>query len=115
MGPMPRATANGIELEYETFGEPKAAPLMLIAGLGAQMLSWDDDFCRLLAGRGFRVIRFDNRDAGLSTWMEGGYRLDDMAADAVGLLDALGIPAGHIVGAAPGGVIAQLVPVNDPA
>ncbi|OLC20771.1 MAG: hypothetical protein AUH27_03160 [Chloroflexi bacterium 13_1_40CM_66_19] len=90
---MPRATANGIELEYETFGDRKAAPLLLISGLGSQMIGWDDDFCRLLAGRGFHVIRFDNRDAGLSTWMEREYRLDDMAADAVGLLDALGIPA----------------------
>src|SRR5437762_13109577 len=99
MRPMPRANANGIELEYQVFGEPKAPPLLLIAGLGAQMLSWDEDFCRLLAGRGFRVIRFDNRDVGMSTWMEGEYALDDMAADATALLDALGIPAAHIVGA----------------
>src|SRR2546425_592672 len=62
MGPMPRATANGIELEYETFGDRKAAPLLLISGLGSQMIGWDDDFCRLLAGRGFHVIRFDTRE-----------------------------------------------------
>src|SRR5438046_7860353 len=111
MGPMPRATANGIELEYETFGEPKAAPLMLIAGLGAQMLSWDDDFCRLLAGRGFHVIRFDNRDAGLSTWMGGAYRLEGMAAGAVGFVDALGIPAGPGAGWSIGGLIVLLVMV----
>jgi pimeloyl-ACP methyl ester carboxylesterase len=114
MRPMPRATANGIEIEYETFGDPKAAPLLLIAGLGAQMLSWDEDFCQLLADRGFHVIRFDNRDAGLSTWMQGEYRLDDMAADAAGLLHALGIPAAHIVGASMGGFIAQLVALNHP-
>ena len=114
MRPMPRATANGIELEYETFGDPKAPPLLLISGLGSQMISWDDDFCRLLAGRGFHVIRFDNRDSGHSTWMESEYRLDDMAADAVGLLDALGIPAAHIVGASMGGFIAQLVTLNHP-
>jgi pimeloyl-ACP methyl ester carboxylesterase len=111
---MPRATANGIELEYQAFGDPTAPPLLLIAGLGAQMLSWDEDFCRLLAGRGFRVIRFDNRDVGKSTWMEGEYSLDDMAADAAALLDALGIPAAHIVGASMGGFIAQLVALNQP-
>jgi len=114
MRPMPRATANGIELEYQVFGDPKATPLLLIAGLGAQMLSWDEDFCRLLASRGFRVVRFDNRDVGMSTWMEGEYSLDDMAADAAALLDALGIPAAHIVGASMGGFIAQLVALNHP-
>src|SRR6266550_7736253 len=104
MSPMPRAAANGIELEYQVFGDPKAPPLLLIAGLGAQMLSWDEDFCRLLAGRGFRVIRFDNRDVGMSTWVEGNeYSLDDMAADAAALLDVLGVPAAHIVGASMGG------------
>jgi len=111
---MPRATANGIEIEYETFGDSHAAPLLLISGLGSQMIGWDDDFCRLLAGRGFHVIRFDNRDSGLSTWMDGEYLLDDMAADAVGLLDALRIPAAHIVGASMGGFIAQLVTLNHP-
>jgi pimeloyl-ACP methyl ester carboxylesterase len=114
MGQMPRATANGIEIEYETFGDPKAAPLLLIAGLGAQMLSWDEDFCRLLAGRGFHVIRFDNRDVGLSTYVDGEYSLDDMAADAVALLDALGIRAAHVAGASMGGFIAQLVALNHP-
>ena len=64
---MPRARANGIVLEYETFGDPKARPLLLIMGLGAQMISWDDSLCAQLADRGFRVIRFDNRDCGLST------------------------------------------------
>ena len=111
---MPRANANGIELEYEIFGDSNAAPLLLIAGLGAQMVSWDDDFCRLLASRDFRVIRFDNRDAGLSSWMQAAYTLDDMAADAVGLLETLGIPAAHVVGASMGGFIAQLVALNHP-
>ena len=117
MSPMPRATANGIELEYQEFGDSQAPPLLLIAGLGAQMLSWDDEFCKLLASRGFRVIRFDNRDVGLSTWMDDGtgeYSLDDMAADAAALLDARGIPAAHIVGASMGGFIAQLVALNHP-
>jgi len=116
MGPMPRAESNGIELEYETFGERGAASLLLIGGLGTQMISWDEAFCELLASRGFWVIRFDNRDAGLSTWMDGGgaYGLDDMAADAAGLLDALGVPAAHVVGASMGGFIAQLVALNHP-
>src|SRR6266480_3089418 len=69
-GSVPRARANGIVLEYETFGDPKAEPLLLIMGLGAQMITWEDEFCRQLADRGFHVIRFDNRDVGLSTWME---------------------------------------------
>jgi len=111
---MPRATSNGIEIEYETFGALAAPPLLLIAGLGSQMLSWDDDFCALLAGRGFRVIRYDNRDSGLSTWVEDAYTLDDMADDAAGLLDALGIAAAHVVGASMGGFIAQLLTLNHP-
>ena len=86
----------------------------MIAGLGAQLLSWDEDFCRLVASRGFHVIRFDNRDAGRSTWMQDPYTLDDMAADAVGLLDALDIRAAHVVGASMGGFIAQLVALNYP-
>ena len=130
MGPVPRATANGIELEYEVFGDPSAAPLLLISGLGSQMIGWDEQFCEALASRAFRVIRFDNRDAGLSTWLDSGgvpdiaaavggrarpvYTLDDMADDAVGLLDALGIPAAHVVGASMGGFIAQLVALNHP-
>lgn len=111
---MPRATANGIEIEYETFGRPGAPPLLLIGGLGTQLVSWDEEFCELLADRGYFVIRFDNRDAGLSTWPDSDYTLDDMAADAVGLLDALGIPAAHIVGASMGGFIAQLVALDHP-
>lgn len=116
MGPMPNARANGIELEYDTFGDPAGAPLLLIGGLGTQLIAWDEEFCELLASRGFHVVRFDNRDAGLSTWLAGGdeYALDDMAADAVGLLDALGIPAAHIVGASMGGFIAQLIALDHP-
>jgi pimeloyl-ACP methyl ester carboxylesterase len=128
---MARIKANGIEIEYETLGDSNAAPLLLVMGLGAQLVSWDDDFCAQLAGRGFRVIRFDNRDAGLSTKMtaagepdmmsafagnpQPAYTLDDLADDAVGVLDALGIGAAHIVGASMGGFIAQLIAVNHPA
>ncbi|MEO8744866.1 MAG: alpha/beta hydrolase [Candidatus Dormiibacterota bacterium] len=127
---MPRAEANGIEIEYETFGDPAARPLLLIMGLGAQMTTWDEQFCAQLADRGFHVIRFDNRDSGLSTWMDSAgmpdmaaafsgnplpaYQLDDLAADAAGLLDALGIRAAHVVGASMGGFIAQLVAINHP-
>ncbi|HXD82254.1 MAG TPA: alpha/beta hydrolase, partial [Candidatus Acidoferrum sp.] len=68
---MPRASANGIELEYQTFGDPGDQPLVLIAGLATQMISWQEPFCELLASGGFFVIRFDNRDVGLSTWMDG--------------------------------------------
>jgi pimeloyl-ACP methyl ester carboxylesterase len=127
---VPRAKANAIELEYETFGDRAAKPLLLVAGLSQQLIGWDDDFCSQLADRGFHVIRFDNRDCGLSTWMEEAgpadiaaafsgnakpaYQLDDLADDAVGLLDALGIGAAHVVGASMGGFIAQLVALNHP-
>jgi pimeloyl-ACP methyl ester carboxylesterase len=114
MGPMPRATSNGIELEYETFGDPSSPPLLLINGVGGQMIGWDDEFCELLAGRGFHVIRFDNRDVGLSTWTEDQYTLEDMAADAAGLLGALGFRAAHVMGVSMGGFIAQLLALNHP-
>src|SRR5882672_5108252 len=114
MIPMPRVTANGIEIEFESFGDRSAAPLLLIAGLGVQMIGWDEDFCELLAGRGFRVIRYDNRDVGLSSWVDDAYVLDEMAEDSAGLLDALGIATAHIVGASMGGFIAQLLALRHP-
>src|SRR5258708_21672834 len=127
---MPRASVNGIELEYETFGDPGAQPLVLISGLATQMISWHESFCELLATRGFFVIRFDNRDVGLSTWMDAAgppdlaaafqgeghpaYQLDDMADDVAGLLDSPGIPAAHFAGASTGGFIAPPVGVDPP-
>lgn len=116
MGSMPRASTNGIEVEYETTGDAGRTPLLLVAGLGMQLTGWDEEFCSLLAERGFYVTRFDNRDTGLSTWMDGGngFSLDDMAADAVGLLDALAIPAAHVVGISMGGFIAQLLALDYP-
>ncbi len=127
---MPRARANGIDIEYEAIGDPNDAPLLLVMGLGAQLITWDDEFCVQLAARGFHIIRYDNRDSGLSTHLDAAgppdlaaamsgsphpaYSLDDMADDAVGLLDALGIGAAHIVGASMGGFIAQLIAINHP-
>jgi pimeloyl-ACP methyl ester carboxylesterase len=122
------ARANGIDICYEIFGDPAADPLLLIMGLGGQMIHWEDDFCRQLAARGFRVIRFDNRDIGKSSKMIGGkrltpvellklrflkipiaapYKLRDMAEDTIGLMDALGIKSAHLVGVSMGGMIAQ--------
>ncbi len=127
---MPRLTANGVELEYELLGDPKDPPMLLIMGLGAQLITWDDGFCNELVDRGFHVIRYDNRDAGLSqkfdaagpadVWAayrgeaQPAYTLDDLAADAAGVLDGLGIRAAHIVGASMGGFIAQLFAINYP-
>src|SRR2546428_9666233 len=128
---MPRTRANGIDIEYETFGDPKDAPLLLVMGLGAQMISWEEDFCEQLAARGFYVIRYDNRDTGLSTRMEAAgppdmaaalsgnpkpaYRLDDMADAGGRFLHALGIKAAHIRGASRGGFLAQLIAVHPPS
>src|SRR6202171_1723598 len=125
-----RLKANGLEIEYETFGNPKDASLLLIGGLGSQLTSWDEAFCEQLRDRGFHVIRYDNRDAGLSTKMEAAgepdmmaaftgnpdpaYQLDDLSDDAVGVLDGLGIGRAHIVGASMGGYISQLVAINHP-
>ena len=127
---MARLKANGIEIEYEVHGDPSSAPLLLIMGLGAQLITWDDGFVDELVKRGFYVIRYDNRDSGLSTKMESAgppdiaaayagnaepaYTLDDLADDAAAVLDALHIPAAHIVGASMGGFIAQLVAINHP-
>ncbi len=127
---MPRLRANGIDIEYETVGDPRAAPMLLVTGLGAQLIAWDESFCLQLAERGFHVIRFDNRDAGLSTKMEEAgepdliaalagnprpaYKLDVLADDAVGLLAELGIGAAHVLGVSMGGYIAQLMAINHP-
>jgi pimeloyl-ACP methyl ester carboxylesterase len=127
---VPVAQANGIEIAYETFGDAADPALVLIMGLGCQLLVWDERFCQALVERGFFVIRFDNRDIGLSSKIESGpvpnpmaiagdassasYTLDDMAADTVGLLDELGIEAAHLVGASMGGMIAQQVAVLYP-
>ncbi|HET9732071.1 MAG TPA: alpha/beta hydrolase [Acidimicrobiales bacterium] len=126
---MPRVSANGLEFEYETFGAAEAPPLLLIMGLGAQMTAWDDEFCRLLADAGFLVIRYDNRDTGLSSKLDGTvdiaaiffgdtsgapYTIEDMADDADGILEALDVPSAHVVGASMGGMIAQALAIRHP-
>jgi pimeloyl-ACP methyl ester carboxylesterase len=113
---MPKAAANGIEIYYETFGDPANEAILLINGLGSQMTRWPEAFCEKLTAKGYYAVRYDNRDVGLSTWFKAGdsYRLEDMAADAVGLLDALGIARAHLAGVSMGGMIAQTVAAKHP-
>lgn len=112
---MPRATVNGIEIEYETFGSADWPAVALISGLGAQMITYHDDFCRQLVDRGYYVIRHDNRDVGLSTKVEtGGYALEDMADDTSALLESLSVSRAHVVGVSMGGMIAQVLAVRHP-
>jgi pimeloyl-ACP methyl ester carboxylesterase len=130
---VPRVRANDIEIEFDTFGARSERPLLLVMGLGAQMIHWEDEFCSALAERGHYVVRFDNRDVGLSqhfdeagvpnlveivTRLQSGepvqapYDLDDMADDAAALLDALDLEAAHVCGASMGGMIAQAMAIR---
>ncbi|MFG2785330.1 alpha/beta fold hydrolase [Streptomyces prunicolor] len=133
---MPELTArnvglSGIEIAYECFGDPGAPPVLLIMGAGAQMINWPEEFCQALVDRGLHVIRFDTRDSGRSThfpdapvpnfaaapagdFSTASYTLSDLAADAVGLLDALGITGAHLVGSSMGGMIAQMIAIEYP-
>lgn len=132
---MPQIEANGVALEYEDHGDPAAPPMLLVMGLGAQLTLWPAELVEALVERRFRVIRYDNRDIGLSQKMEGAkapgfvrhilmkrfgfnprvpYTLADMAADGIGLLDALGIGRAHVVGASMGGMIAQHMAFSHP-
>ena len=132
---MPKVKVNNIEIEYETYGNPSDKPLLLVMGLGAQMISWDEEFIQFLLDRGFYVIRFDNRDVGLSTkceeagephvmeaimaiqrgeTIEAPYSLEDMADDAIGVLDTLNIEKAHICGASMGGMIVQIIAFRHP-
>ena len=118
MRPMPRANNNGIEIEYDTVGDPKDEPLLLVMGFTAQLIAWDEKFCRAIADEGFCVIRYDNRDCGLSSHLDGvlvdvaalldarnglgglppvPYKLSEMASDGIAVLDALGIERAHVV------------------
>src|SRR5262245_13152275 len=130
---MARVRANGIELDYDSFGTASGRPLVLIMGLGGQSIMWDDGFCEAIAERGHFVVRFDNRDVGLSTKFDAAgipnvvelmqqsaagakltvpYTLDDMADDVAGLLDALHLETAHVCGASMGGMIAQTVAIR---
>ncbi|MFX1358090.1 MAG: alpha/beta fold hydrolase [Promethearchaeota archaeon] len=133
---MPKAEVNNVIIEYEAIGDPNSKPLLLIAGLGSQLLAWSDEICEYLAENDFFVISFDNRDVGLSTkFKDAGipnmmeisaaysrgevpkipYTLEDMAGDAIGLLDALNIEKAHICGASMGGMIAQIIAYKYPS
>src|ERR1700723_3812487 len=133
---MPHVRANGIDIEYESFGRESDPLILLIMGFGAQLIFWPEALCQGLAANGFRVVRFDNRDVGKSTHLVGEtapdpralfaevmagrhphvpYTLDDMANDAVGLMDSLGVSHAHIVGASMGGMIPQLGAINHPS
>jgi pimeloyl-ACP methyl ester carboxylesterase len=129
------AKANGIEICYDTVGDASDPTVLLVMGLGGQLIQWDPELCGLIAERGFHVVRFDNRDVGLSTHHEGAvdvfglfasdasgsqppavpYLLSDMADDAVGLLDHLGVDRAHVVGVSMGGMIAQAIALGHPA
>jgi len=130
---MPNIRANNIDIYYEENGPADAPVILLVMGLGAQMIAWPDEFIHGLVSKGFRVIHYDNRDVGLSQWMDGAktpnlawtmlkarfglpvrvpYTLTDMAADGIGLLDALGIDKAHVAGASMGGMIVQLMAAN---
>jgi pimeloyl-ACP methyl ester carboxylesterase len=130
---MTRVRANGIEIEYDSFGSPSGRPLLLVMGLGGQLIMWDEGFCEALAERGHWVVRFDNRDVGLSTKFGAAgvpnvmelmlqsaagktpavpYTLDDMADDVAGLLDALALETAHVCGVSMGGMIAQTVAIR---
>ena len=130
---MPNIRANNIDIYYEENGPADAPVILLVMGLGAQMIAWPDEFIHGLVSKGYRVIHYDNRDVGLSQWMDGAktpnlvwtmlkarfglpvrvpYTLTDMAADGIGLLDALGIDKAHVAGASMGGMIVQLMAAN---
>ena len=133
---MATANANGIQIEYDTFGKSSHPALLLIIGLGSQLIHWQDEFCQQIADNGFYVIRYDNRDSGLSTKFEGlsseeimerimalfsgqkvsvPYTIEDMSSDAVGLLDEMKIEKAHICGMSMGGYIAQTIAINNPS
>ncbi|MFW9784506.1 MAG: alpha/beta fold hydrolase [Candidatus Heimdallarchaeota archaeon] len=132
---MPRAHANNIEIEYETFGDPSSKPLLMVMGIEAQMFYWPEEMLKTIANRGFYVIIFDNRDVGLSTKFKDAdslnatelftklamgqkveipYKIEDMADDAVGLLDHLNIDKAHICGVSMGGMIVQIIAIRHP-
>ncbi len=132
---MPSAQNHDVTIEYDTFGDPADPAVLLVMGFTAQMIAWDEELCRLIAGHGLHVIRFDNRDCGLSSKTPGDppnvmalvmaaqagravgdvpYTLSDMATDGLAVLDHLGIDRAHVVGASMGGMIAQMMAIEHP-
>lgn len=133
---MPSIRANGLDFEYESLGDPSHPVILLVMGLGVQLVLWPDEFCRMLVERGFRVVRFDNRDIGLSSKLDhlpvpnialeavkyalhlklrSAYTIEDMAVDTEAILDALGISRAHVVGCSMGGMIAQNLAARVPS
>lgn len=132
---MPTTQVHDLEIYFDTFGDPAADTVLLVSGLGAQCPTYDDELCALLVAAGLHVVRYDNRDIGLSTHLDGApadpmaafmaigagepvdaaYTLSDMAADGIGLLDSLGIDAAHVLGSSMGGMIAQTMAIEHPA
>lgn len=113
---MPVARNGQVQLHYEVIGDPDGVPLLLVAGHGSQLLVWHEELCQGFADRGFVVVRFDNRDAGLSTRLPAGssYSLSDMAGDAVAVLDDAGLGAAFVAGVSLGGIVAQTMAIDHP-
>jgi pimeloyl-ACP methyl ester carboxylesterase len=111
---MPRAKNGDVEIEYQSFGDDQPETILLINGLGSQMTRWPEAFCEKLVAKGYRAIRFDNRDTGLSSWPQDKYALCDMADDAVAVLDAAGVKTAHIAGVSMGGMIVQRMALDHP-
>lgn len=111
---VPKAANGAVALEFETFGDDQPQAVLLVNGLGSQMTRWPEPFCEKLVARGYRVIRYDNRDTGLSTWPTEAYVLKDMAADGMAVLDAAGVETAHIAGVSMGGMIVQRMAIDYP-
>src|ERR1700685_253744 len=110
---MPIVRHGDAEIHYETFGDPARPPLLLVNGLGSQCINYAEEWCELFCAEGYHVVRFDNRDVGLSTKFAGGsYVLADMAGDAIAVLDALGVGAAHVMGCSMGGMIVQRLAID---
>jgi len=111
---MPRALNGDVEIEWQSFGDDRPETVLLVNGLGSQMTRWPEAFCEKLVAKGYRAIRFDNRDTGLSSWPTVKYTLADMANDAVAVLDAAGVARAHIAGVSMGGMIVQRMAIDHP-
>jgi pimeloyl-ACP methyl ester carboxylesterase len=111
---MPKARNGAVEIEYQSFGDDGPETILLVNGLGSQMTRWPEAFCERLVARGYRTIRYDNRDTGLSTWPAEAYTLADMARDGIAVLDAAGVRRAHIAGVSMGGMIVQRMAIDHP-